>query len=127
MSSRDATRAYGRPIVVARVDEIVPGRSKKFLLRCEKGEVEAFVVNYEGTFHAYVNRCCHVPMTMDWIDNQFFTEDGRYIQCATHGACYEPGSGECIAGPPIGECLIRVPLTVRDGEVLAECPDECEE
>ena len=109
---------------VARAEEIAPGRSKKFLLWCGGGEVEAFVVNHEGTLHAYVNRCCHVPMTMDWIDNQFFTEDGRYIQCATHGAWYEPGSGECVAGPPVGRCLTRVPLTIRDGEVYAKCPEE---
>lgn len=124
MSVRDAGQRGRQSVVVARVGEIVPGRSKKFLLPCEEGELEAFVVNHEGTLHAYVNRCCHVPMTMDWIDNQFFTEDGRYIQCATHGACYEPDSGECVAGPPVGQCLTRVPLTVRDGEVHAECPAE---
>jgi nitrite reductase/ring-hydroxylating ferredoxin subunit len=111
-------------IVVARMGEIAPGRSKKFLLRCGGREVEGFVVNHEGSLHAYVNRCCHVPMTMDWVDNQFFTEDGRYIQCATHGAWYEPNSGECVAGPPVGQCLTRVPLTIRGMEVHAECPDE---
>lgn len=109
---------------MARVAEIGPGQSKKFLLQCENGELEAFVVNHDGHFHAYVNRCCHVPMTMDWIDNQFFTEDGRYLQCATHGAWYEPDSGECVAGPPVGKCLTRVALTIRDGDVYAECPVE---
>jgi nitrite reductase/ring-hydroxylating ferredoxin subunit len=110
-------------VVVARVGEIAPGQSKKFLLPCGPREVEAFVVNHAGALHAYLNRCCHIPMTMDWVDNQFFTEDGRYIQCATHGAWYEPDSGECVAGPPVGQCLTAVPLTIRDGEVLAECPE----
>lgn len=109
--------------VVARVGELAPGQSKKFILRCGESEVEAFVVNHQGTLHAWVNRCCHVPMSMDWIDNQFFTEDARYVQCATHGALYEPDSGECVAGPPVGQCLTRVPLTIRDGEVHAECPE----
>lgn len=111
-------------VLVARVGEIAPGQTKKFLLQCSDREVEAFVVNHDGTLYAYVNRCCHVPMTMDWVDNQFFTEDGRYIQCATHGAWYEPDSGECIAGPPVGQCLTPVPLTIHEGKVLAECPDE---
>jgi nitrite reductase/ring-hydroxylating ferredoxin subunit len=123
VSVSDAAGHRRPSVVVARVGEIVPGCSKKFLLRCEKGELEAFVVNHEGTLHAYVNRCCHVPMTMDWIDNQFLTEDRRYIQCATHGAWYEPDSGECIAGPPVGQFLTRVPLVVRDGDVHAECPE----
>jgi nitrite reductase/ring-hydroxylating ferredoxin subunit len=109
---------------VARVCELAPGRSKKFLLKRGTLEIEAFVVNHAGDLHAYVNRCCHVPMTMDWIDNQFFTDDGRYIQCATHGAWYEPDSGECVAGPPVGKCLTRVPLMVRDGEVYAEWPTD---
>lgn len=122
MTAPKQSESGGELVVVARVGEIAPGSSKKFLLQCKEGEVEAFVVNHDGTLHAYVNRCCHVPMTMDWIDNQFFTEDARYVQCATHGALYEPDSGECVSGPPIGQCLTRVPLTIRDGVVQAQCP-----
>ena len=107
--------------------DIPAGGSAKFTLRWRGRVVEGFVVHFAGGFHAYVNRCCHVPMTMDWIDNQFFTEDGRYIQCATHGAWYEPDSGECVAGPPLGRCLTRVPLAVRDGQVYAECPGDSDE
>ena len=110
------------PIAVARVGELAPGETKKFLLRFEGSETEAFVVNHGGTLHAYVNRCRHVAMTMDWVENQFLTEDGAYIQCATHGAWYEPESGMCVAGPPLGKALIRVPLTIEDGVVYATVP-----
>jgi nitrite reductase/ring-hydroxylating ferredoxin subunit len=113
-----------RPVVVARVGELGPGQTKTFVLRCGARQVEAFLVNFRGRLHAYVNRCQHVPMTMDWIENRFLNEDGTYIQCATHGACYLPDSGECVYGPPLGKFLVRVPLTVRDGEVLAFCPEE---
>lgn len=111
-------------VLVARVGEIQPGHTKKFLLQVDGSEEECFIVNHGGTLYAYVNRCCHVPMTMDWIDNQFMTEDGRYIQCATHGACYEPESGECVSGPPCGKFLTRVPLTIDGDDVFARCPDE---
>lgn len=110
--------------MVARVGELHPGQTKKFLLCCSGREEECFLVNHGGALYAYVNRCCHVPMTMDWIDNQFMTEDGRYIQCATHGACYEPESGECVSGPPCGKFLTRVPLTIDGDDVFARCPDE---
>ncbi len=110
-------------IVVARVGELKPGETKKFLLACPGGEVEAFVVNHGGELHAYVNRCRHVAMTMDWVENQFMTEDGAFIQCATHGACYRPDTGECLYGPPLGKFLDRVPLIIEDGRVLAACPD----
>ncbi len=110
-------------VVVACVGELQPGATKKFLLRSPAGEEECFVVNHSGTLYAYVNRCCHVPMGMDWIDNQFMTEDLQYIQCATHGACYQPDSGECVSGPPFGKFLTRVPLTVRGDDVIATWPD----
>ena len=108
---------------IATVGELRPGETKKFLLDCDGREVEGFLLNYAGELHAYVNRCRHVPMGLDWVENQFFTEDGRFVQCATHGAYYRPESGECIAGPPCGRSLIRVPLRIEDDTVVAECPD----
>lgn len=113
-----------RAVPVARRDELRPGQTKKFWLHCAGREVEAFVLNHAGTFHAYVNRCCHVPMTMDWIENQFFTEDGCHVQCATHGALYEPDSGQCVAGPPLGKNLTRVPLVIEGDDIYASCPQE---
>ena len=110
------------PLAIARVDELSPGRSKKFLLSVGGREVEAFLLNVGGAFHAYVNRCRHVPMGLDWVENQFFTEDGLYVQCATHGAYYVPDTGECIAGPPCGKSLTRVPLRIEDGEIFADDP-----
>jgi nitrite reductase/ring-hydroxylating ferredoxin subunit len=110
-------------VVVARVGELAPGETKKFLLFYEGNEEECFVVNHEGNLRAYVNRCCHVPMTMDWIDNQFMTEDKKFILCATHGACYLPDTGECVSGPPCGKFLISVPLTFDGDDVVATTPE----
>ena len=107
---------------IARVGEIAPGQTKKFLLDCPAGELEGFVLNFAGEHHAWVNRCRHVPMGLDWVENQFFTADGDYIQCATHGALYLPATGECVAGPPLGQCLTVVPIEVRDGTILARWP-----
>src|SRR5262245_788236 len=104
-------------VVVGRVDDIAPGTTVKFLFVQRGQEIEAFALNRNGEFHAYLNRCRHQPMTMDWVENQFFTEDGDYIQCATHGACYVPETGECVEGPPVGKFLIRVPLEIEDGEI----------
>jgi nitrite reductase/ring-hydroxylating ferredoxin subunit len=65
-------------------------------------------------------------MPMDWIDNQFFSENGRYFMCPTHCAYYEPNSGECVAGPQsaCGKNLYRVPLTIRRGIIFAAPPTE---
>jgi len=111
-------------VVIARVGEVEPGQTKKFMLSIDGREVECFLLNYGGQFFAYVNRCRHVPMTMDWVENQFLTEDGRYILCATHGAAYEPETGECIFGPPCGKVLDRVPLTLEGDRLIAHRPIE---
>ena len=107
---------------IATVGEIAPGRTKKFLLDCPAGELEGFVLNFAGEHHAWVNRCRHVPMSLDWVENQFFTEDGQFLQCATHGAYYLPDTGECIAGPPCGKSLVRVPITIEGDVILGGCP-----
>ena len=106
-------------VVVARVGELRPGETKKFFLQCRGQEEECFVVNHGGELYAYVNRCCHVPMSLDWIDNQFLTEDRQFIQCATHGACYVPQTGECISGPPCGKFLTPVALRVHGQDLVA--------
>jgi nitrite reductase/ring-hydroxylating ferredoxin subunit len=107
---------------IAHVDELPQGSSKKFTLTCNGQRVEGFVVNYRGSFYAYVNRCCHIPMPMDWFENQFLSEDGRFIICATHGATYDPATGECVAGPCPGEYLERLLLRVVEGTIFVACP-----
>ena len=107
---------------VARVGELAEGTTKKFVLTIGDREIEGFLVCAGGTLHAYVNRCRHVPMNLDWVENQFFTEDGRYLQCATHGALYLPDTGECIAGPPCGRALTRIPLSMDGDRILAGDP-----
>jgi nitrite reductase/ring-hydroxylating ferredoxin subunit len=111
---------------VARVDSLAAGESLKFMLPIRGADEECFLINFAGEFHAYVNRCRHVPMAMDWVDNQFFAEEGRYLMCQTHNAYYEPGSGECIAGPPTacGKFLYRVPTEIEDGVIYARPPQE---
>ena len=108
--------------LVARADELAPGTTKKFLLKCNGNTLEALLVNYEGRLHAYVNRCRHLALSLDWVDNEFFTEDKRYLICANHGATYEPTTGECVWGPCYGAFLQGVPLEIADGKVRAFCP-----
>jgi nitrite reductase/ring-hydroxylating ferredoxin subunit len=108
--------------VVAEAGTLGPGQTRKFLLPTAGEPVEAFVVNYRGELHAYVNRCRHVAMTMDWVENRFLDESGEYIVCATHGGLYRPDSGECVAGPPAGKALIRVALRVEGDRLIATVP-----
>ena len=77
----------------------------------------AFVVRYDGYAVAYLNRCAHVPVEMDFNAGDFFDDSGLYFVCATHGAMYAPASGLCLAGPCVGRRLIKLEIQERDGNV----------
>lgn len=76
----------------------------------------AFAVRYQGRVHAYLNRCSHVPMEMDFQPNRFFDLTGHWLICATHGAIYSPQTGQCSMGPCRGG-LIKIEVTESDGLV----------
>ncbi|MEK6666725.1 MAG: Rieske 2Fe-2S domain-containing protein [candidate division NC10 bacterium] len=106
---------------------LAPGRSARFRLRCGDRNVEGFVVNHEGRFFAYVNRCAHTGTTLDWWPNEFFTEDGRHLICATHGAVYVPDTGLCISGPCPGASLTPLPIAHQGNTLVIACPDDARE
>ena len=107
---------------VGLLGEITHGESKKFTLRRGQRDLEALLVNFEGRHFAYINRCPHTGITLDWVNNQFFSSDGRYLMCATHGAVFEPPSGECIWGPCLGLSLQSVPIEIEEGRIYARLP-----
>ncbi len=61
--------------------------------------VRAFALRFDGVVRAYLNRCLHVPVEMDWQPGQFFDSDRRFIICSIHAATYEPEDGRCVGGP----------------------------
>lgn len=94
------------------------GKGVRFTVRMAEGEVPAFVVRYDGGVHAYVNRCAHIPVELDWADGDFFDYAKLYLICATHGAAYLPDSGLCVQGPCRGKRLMPVAVEERDGCIL---------
>jgi len=117
---KQGSKSGGR--IIARVEEMAPGSVRKFWLICRKYRIDCFLINYQGEYHAYVNRCRHMPTPLDFVRYQFLTEDGKHLICLTHGALYEPETGLCVDGPCKGLPLYRLPVRVDQGEVLVGCP-----
>ncbi len=111
-----------REIVVAKADSITDGETLKFRFKEGKQTREGFIVGHAGELFAYRNECRHIPVSLDWVENRFFSRDGRYLQCATHGALYEPATGLCIDGPPAGCRLRTLDVAVRDGDIVVTVP-----
>jgi len=82
------------------------GQARSFAFRDQYGLLaEGFVFRRNGELHAYRNQCRHQPLTLDYGDGEFFTEDNRYLLCRNHGALFEPNTGLCVAGPCTGASL----------------------
>lgn len=81
-------------------------------------EEPAFAVRFHGRVYAYMNRCGHVPVELDWQHGEFFDTSKLYLICATHGALYSPESGHCLGGRCNGKGLEPVSVIERNGEIF---------
>ena len=110
--------------LVAGLDsELADGNSLKFSFRQDERDREGFVVRYKGRLFAFVNECRHIPMSLDWVENRFFSNDGCYLQCATHGALYDIETALCVDGPPAGQRLHTLEVRVRGKEIVVSLPE----
>ncbi|MBA4214862.1 MAG: 2Fe-2S ferredoxin [Polaromonas sp.] len=97
-------------------DLVDGGRAVPFDVNYAGQTCRAFAVRFQGQPHAYLNRCSHVAMELDWQPDRFFDDTGRWLMCATHGAVYEPATGECRGGPCRGG-LFKIELLELDGVI----------
>lgn len=79
-----------------------------------------FALRFDDEIHVYRNSCPHLGVELNWLEDQFFDADGALIQCATHGALFDPATGVCLAGPCRGESLKRLPSHVDAGQLYVE-------
>ena len=100
-------------ILVCASDQVLEGgRGVRFEVRAFGDKATGFVVRFGGKAYAYLNRCAHVPIELDWAEGEFFESSGLYLMCSTHGAIYVPESGFCAGGPCKGGRLR--PIGVRE-------------
>ncbi|MCP5269065.1 MAG: Rieske 2Fe-2S domain-containing protein [Zoogloeaceae bacterium] len=91
------------------------GAGFRFTIDRGTGSEPAFVIRFQGEVHAFMNRCGHVPVELDWQHGDFFDDSKLYLICATHGALYAPESGRCLGGRCNGKGLEPVAVEERDG------------
>jgi len=94
------------------------GKGVRFTVERHGETVPAFVVRHGGRVHAYLNRCAHVPVELDWLPGEFFDDSKVYLICAVHGALYAPDTGRCLGGRCQGVGLKAVPVSEQDGQVF---------
>ena len=77
----------------------------------------AFAIRFDGVARAYLNRCGHVSVELDWNPGEFFDLSRLYLICSTHGALYDPVTGACAGGPCNGRGLVPLAVEERDGHI----------
>jgi nitrite reductase/ring-hydroxylating ferredoxin subunit len=109
-------------VICASAELVDSGDGVRFDVRLGGNPQPAFAVRYDGKVHAYLNRCAHMPMELDWKPGKFFDGEGLVLICSTHGAIYSPETGRCLGGPCEGR-LVPVPVEERDGKILVKEKD----
>ncbi len=94
------------------------GIGKKFQVVHGGTQHPAFVVRFDGQPYAYLNRCAHLTLQLDYGNSEFFDTDGEFIVCANHGAMFEPRKGLCVDGPCSGASLTALRVDEREGEIV---------
>ena len=110
-----------RQRVICRSEQLADaGQGVRFETRFRGEIAAAFVVRQEGNVHAYLNRCSHIAMELDWQPGVFFDAEKRNLICSTHGALYHAASGKCLGGPCSGGPLVKLAVEERNGCIVLE-------
>ena len=100
------------------IDGLRPGHPILFTFQKREKTVEAFLVLHDLKVYAYINRCPHVSVSLDFGDGYLMDSTRKFIQCQVHGARFLPETGECFWGPPRGLELESLPVTVTPTHAL---------
>jgi len=98
------------------------GNAVRFTVVYRGEEAPAFVLRFRRGVHAYLNRCSHRGVSLDWDPGRFFDRSGRYLICAVHGAHYEPETGACAGGPCNGG-LVKLSVIEKDNAIYLASSD----
>ena len=104
--------------VICRLSDIDDPGARGFTMGRGDWPLRGFVVRVGAAAHAYVNSCPHARHPLNLGPNRFLTPGGELILCSSHGALFEKQTGYCVAGPCMGQSLVRVPLRIEAGIVM---------
>ncbi|MDQ3000711.1 MAG: Rieske 2Fe-2S domain-containing protein [Fibrobacterota bacterium] len=99
------------------------GETRTFDFSSNGRAAQGFLIRHNGSFYAYLNKCCHWPVQLDMGDGDFYYPAADRIMCKTHGAVYQPDTGLCDYGPCVRAVLESFPLTVSEASVTVTVPD----
>lgn len=82
--------------------------------------MQLLVVRRAGRLFLYENKCPHTQETLDPMGGSITSGDGLLLQCQRHAAAFVSETGECVAGPCMGENLNPVAFTLSNGDIYLD-------
>jgi nitrite reductase/ring-hydroxylating ferredoxin subunit len=107
--------APGTPL--CRLDEIADGSGHEVTFGAGHEPFRVLLLRRGDRVWAYLNRCPHFSLPLNYEPQQFVTLDAEVIMCAHHAAFFRFDDGACFDGPCTGASLEPIPLQ-RDGGAL---------
>ncbi|MFK3973303.1 Rieske (2Fe-2S) protein [Pseudomonas sp. NPDC087358] len=112
------------PLVLCELDEIIDGGAME-LLDHPYPVPEALVIVRRGQkAWAYINRCPHFSVPLNYQPQIFCTYRSAILMCAHHSAMFRFEDGLCVDGPCKGARLQSVPVRVERDLVLLAGSDQ---
>ena len=120
LSNENPVAGQGSAQPLIALDRIVEGGFAEVEASVD-GDAESLILYRDGnTVRAWFNICPHAGRRLDWAPGQFLKSKDGLLVCAAHGASFELGKGECVAGPCRGDALRAIGVEVRDGQVFIQ-------
>lgn len=107
---------------VAKLDDIAEPGALEFTTGEGEWPFRGMVVRWQGEVKAYANICPHKGHALNIKPDGFFTPDRHQLICGSHGAMFDPRTGECTFGPCAGAQLRVLECRVSDGDVWVKAP-----
>ncbi len=82
--------------------------------------LELLAVKRFGELFLYENRCPHAGTELDPMGGSVASPDGLLLVCQHHGAEFLSDTGECVAGPCLGDSLRPIPFTLAEGTIYLD-------
>jgi nitrite reductase/ring-hydroxylating ferredoxin subunit len=92
----------------------IPDGGARVIDSAETG-VPVIIVRRGEAVWAYVNRCPHFSVPLDFEPGEISCYRGQVLMCAHHSALFRFEDGHCIDGPCTGSALDPVGVTVEAG------------
>lgn len=74
----------------------------------------------QGELFLFENNCPHANETLDPMGGTISNGSGDLLRCQRHGAEFLATTGECVAGPCMGETLTPVAFTLAGGQIYLD-------